>query len=842
MPRPIPSSPPCSAVFLAAILAACACPARAQVLRSNLWVTDGPVNAEFVSGNTLYLGGEFRRVGPPVGGWAAVDSAGKWMPPAPLVSGNVFCTAPDGDGGWFVGGSFDAVGTHPRANLARFDHNGNLTAWNPTTNGPVYALLLFAGRLYAGGAFTNVDGLARNHLAVVDTLSGGLGTWNPNADGDVRALTPFGSTFLIGGQFTHVSGFARGYLAGVDTAGTVWSWDPEPNRAVYAIGYTHRLVPNVVTVYVGGDFTFVGGQARTYIAALDATPGSATFGQATAFNATADNTVRSLLIMGTLSPTIYVGGDFSNIGGQPRSKLAALNGSALATSWNPGVGGLGGQRTVSWVDALALRGTTLYLGGSFSSLGGQARSSLGAVDTGTGAVGAWDPSPNGTVYALAVGVQPVYVGGAFTSFGGVARNNLAALDLISGEAMAWNPNADGPILALSSVGGHLYAGGTFANIGGAAQAYIAQLDPTTGARGAWAPSPNSSVTCIGGRAIGGGKSMIYFGGAFTSASGLSRRHLAAMSDAVPSPGLDAWNPSADTTVSALAVSGGAVFVGGSFQHVANQARANVASLDPTTGAPTAWNPGPDAPVASLATTGSVVYAGGSFANVAGHLHRGVAALDPASGSVLTWPAQVFGPVSALAATSGAIYVGGIFTNVGGATRTNLAALDPTTGAPTAWDPEPWTPLTPATLVLQPEVRALAEQSGSLYAGGVFATLLDSPHSGVAGIFEATTGVDPWPTPRGGLPSAWRIEALPNPFRSGVALDMRPPGPGTLEVRVYDLAGRMVRDLGSAPAGGGEQQVHWDGRDSGGRAVPVGVYLVRARMGNWSASGRVVRLR
>jgi flagellar hook assembly protein FlgD len=58
--------------------------------------------------------------------------------------------------------------------------------------------------------------------------------------------------------------------------------------------------------------------------------------------------------------------------------------------------------------------------------------------------------------------------------------------------------------------------------------------------------------------------------------------------------------------------------------------------------------------------------------------------------------------------------------------------------------------------------------------------------------------------------------------------------------VVDLAGRRVRTLAScrefAP---GLNRLEWDGRDSAGRPVPAGVYLMRVRAGGESAVQRVV---
>ena len=49
----------------------------------------------------------------------------------------------------------------------------------------------------------------------------------------------------------------------------------------------------------------------------------------------------------------------------------------------------------------------------------------------------------------------------------------------------------------------------------------------------------------------------------------------------------------------------------------------------------------------------------------------------------------------------------------------------------------------------------------------------------------------------------------------------------LQVEVYDLSGRRVRDLSTATSyPSGERRIEWDGRDEDGVRVPPGIYLVR----------------
>src|SRR3989442_1339559 len=78
-------------------------------------------------------------------------------------------------------------------------------------------------------------------------------------------------------------------------------------------------------------------------------------------------------------------------------------------------------------------------------------------------------------------------------------------------------------------------------------------------------------------------------------------------------GLDPnWNPNADGTVDALAISGSTVYVRGNFASIGGMSRNRIAALDAASGAATAWNPNADNNVYALAVSGSTAYVGGGF--------------------------------------------------------------------------------------------------------------------------------------------------------------------------------------------------------------------------------------
>ena len=95
---------------------------------------------------------------------------------------------------------------------------------------------------------------------------------------------------------------------------------------------------------------------------------------------------------------------------------------------------------------MAADGRAVYAGGTFTSIGGQPRTAIAALDVASGAVTAFDPNPTGDfpwVVALAVSGSTVYAAGEFTGIGGQPRTQIAALDATSGAATVWNPNVNG---------------------------------------------------------------------------------------------------------------------------------------------------------------------------------------------------------------------------------------------------------------------------------------------------------------------------------------------------------------------------------------------------------------
>ena len=72
-----------------------------------------------------------------------------------------------------------------------------------------------------------------------------------------------------------------------------------------------------------------------------------------------------------------------------------------------------------------------------------------------------------------------------------------------------------------------------------------------------------------------------------------------------------------------------------------------------------------------------------------------------------------------------------------------------------------------------------------------------------------------------------LGAVPNPTQGSSTLQFELGADGArVQGRVFDVAGRLIQDLGSAPLGPGKHEMTWNGEDVGGKRVPSGIYFFR----------------
>ncbi len=80
---------------------------------------------------------------------------------------------------------------------------------------------------------------------------------------------------------------------------------------------------------------------------------------------------------------------------------------------------------------------------------------------------------------------------------------------------------------------------------------------------------------------------------------------------------------------------------------------------------------------------------------------------------------------------------------------------------------------------------------------------------------------------------------PNPFNPATTISYDLPEAATVNLTIYDVAGKTVQTLVTAEVvGAGRHEVVWNGRDDSGRAAPAGVYFYRLDAGEYFETRRM----
>lgn len=98
------------------------------------------------------------------------------------------------------------------------------------------------------------------------------------------------------------------------------------------------------------------------------------------------------------------------------------------------------------------------------------------------------------------------------------------------------------------------------------------------------------------------------------------------------------------------------------------------------------------------------------------------------------------------------------------------------------------------------------------------------------------------TPSPTLGSGPLLTVAPNPFSSRTSVRLVLPRTGPVELSVFDVTGRRVRQLAHGRLASGSHALVWDGRDDAGRPVVGGVYFVRVTSSDGVSAARLTRLR
>jgi hypothetical protein len=522
--------------------------------------------------NELYVGGIFSRAngapGPGLVKWNGSD----WVTVG--FAGAAFVLLSDGTN-LYVGGSFTNAGGVLNTNVARYDG----TNWYALGSGLGYyggissyvnGLVSHNGLLYAGGTFTNAGALSANNVAVWDGSSWSpLGSGSANGvNGGLNALAFLGDDLYVGGSF----GLAGGVSANCIAKWSSGSWS--------ALGAGCRGGVNCIgilgsDIYVGGGFTNVGGVNAREFAKWDG------FGWTTW--PTTDGVFvyplnDSPIKMVVKDGSIYMGGIFNQAGDVIANHVARYDGiNFYALGSKPANGFATQPITVSCIGQAA---DGIYAGGLITAAGKTLVNRIARWDGTT-----WNDVGGGTmggassanrVQAIAGYGSDVYVGGRFTNVGGINVSNIAHWD--GGNWWNMGVGCDSGVRVLAASGGVVYAGGDFTNVIDGpfyfVANHVAMWDGFNWYTLGSGVNPNGNVNAI---AVSGGN--VYIGGTFTNASGATANRIAMWNGSSwSSLGIGAQN-GLNGTVQAIALNGSDVYVGGTFTNAGTSVVRGIAKWD-----------------------------------------------------------------------------------------------------------------------------------------------------------------------------------------------------------------------------------------------------------------------
>ena len=345
-----------------------------------------------------------------------------------VLDGEVHAVAEVGDI-TVVGGTFSQVQDNlggpvlTRTNLFAFRTSTGeiLSTFNPTLPEMVYEILPSGDgtTAYVGGAFQNINGAPRTaRVARIDVTTGVTDPTfvSPGLNGMVKDMALRNGLLYLAGNFTVVGPETRTVLAAVHpTTGALQAQPnltfagPRNGGALQIIKFD--ITPNGSQLYAIGNFTLVNGLSRSQAAKIDLTPTTATLSdwQTTRFTTACSSSFDTYMRDIDIDPTgtyLIIGTTGAYAGGPGTGTLCDT-----VSRWETGTTGANQQPT--WAD---------YTGGD-------------------------------TTWAVAAAGEAVYAGGHFRWFnnpsaadragpGAVPREGVAALDPRNGLPLSWNPGRD----------------------------------------------------------------------------------------------------------------------------------------------------------------------------------------------------------------------------------------------------------------------------------------------------------------------------------------------------------------------------------------------------------------
>lgn len=345
--------------------------------------------------------------------------------------------------------------------------------WTPhVSDGVVKEFAQVGNKIIVGGSFSSVTqtrtsaALTRSNIFVYDATSGAIDTgFAPSLDGEVTALIPSadGRSVYVGGKFNNLNGVAARKL----TLLSVTDGSPAPGFKPVVDGVVNDVKLVGTRLFVGGQFTRVGGVPHSGIGAVNAATGAVdpyvNVQMATRHNSGQASTAVGAfkLDVNPAGNRLVAVGNFKQVDGLDRDQAVMVDLSGPAAQVNGWQTDRYKPACFDWAFDSYIRDVDFSPDGSYFvtvATGGGVGGTLcdAAARWETAAVTpaqepTWvDYTGGDSLWSVAVTGTAVYVGGHqrwmnnpnasdYAGPGAVPRPGLAALDPLNGLPLSWNP-------------------------------------------------------------------------------------------------------------------------------------------------------------------------------------------------------------------------------------------------------------------------------------------------------------------------------------------------------------------------------------------------------------------
>jgi len=304
--------------------------------------------------------------------------------------------------------------------------------------------------------------------------------------------------------------------------------------------------------------------------------------------------------------------------------------------------GIGGK-----VQAIAITGDTVIIGGTFVTIGGITRKYLAAINIRTGIVLPLNPVINTSIWLLMVHQNKLYFN---------YDKNIRSIDLSDGIITNWQPKlaTNNPIsnppypTVIAAYKNNIFIAGNFDSVNGQYKRNFAVVDAFTGNNNNFYPILESNIGQANQLIIK--DSILYTG---VSAYNLNTGQKTS------------WNPNPNNATDLIySLGNNSIYAGGAFTSIGSQLRNFIAELDLFNGNASSWNPS--------ARGANLLCAAKSCIFV---VNPNLESYDKVTGSKIdTWIPYASNSILTMASYGDTVIVGGYFSKMGWVSRNNLCAV------------------------------------------------------------------------------------------------------------------------------------------------------------------------